>query len=131
MEYAIDDIAEKYFVRADAIHTKYFCQWHNDYLYISLAGDNVPARYIANWILEIPIPNNLPLEYYSEKHKTTINTSLCGQFLISNNTHVDNQSKEFYTLYFDTVQEIAEGNKLWSETRSEKMIKFREHVTKK
>ena len=47
-EYAIDDIADKYFARADAIHTKHFFQWRNDYLHIALAGDDVPARYIAN-----------------------------------------------------------------------------------
>ena len=67
MEYAIDDI-----------YTKHFRQWHNDYLHIALLVEDVPARYIANWLLELPIPDDLQLEYYSKKHKTTINTLLCG-----------------------------------------------------
>ena len=72
VEYAIDDIAVIHFTRADAVYAKYFSQWRDDYLCIVLKGDNVPARYIANWLPEVPSPNDLSLEYYSEKHKTTI-----------------------------------------------------------
>ena len=109
VEYAIEDIADKYFTRADVIHTKHFSQWRDNYLHIALAGDSVPARYIANWLLEIPIPNDLPLDYYSEMHKTTFNTSLCGQFLILNNTPSDYRNKDFYTLHRDAIKEMAEG----------------------
>ena len=125
VEYAMEDIADKYFTRADAIHTKHFSQWRNDYLHIALAGDNVPARSIANWLLELPIPDDMSLEYYSKKHKTTINTSVCGQFLISNNTNSKYTCKEFFRIHRQAVQEIAEGRKLWGDTVSEKMIKFR------
>ena len=131
VEYEIDDLADKYFARADAIHTKHFSQWTTNYLHIALAGDNVPARYIANWLLEIPIPSDLPMEYYSEKHDTMINTTFCGRFLVSNNNPSDYQAKEFYTLHRDAIQEIAEGNKMWGEIASEKMIHFRQYVTEK
>ena len=73
----------------------------------------------------------MPIEYYSEKHRTMISTTLCGQFLVSNNNPSDYQAKEFYTLHRDAIQEIAEGNKLWGETASEKMILFRQYITKK
>ena len=82
-------------------------------------------------LVEILIPNDLPLKYYSQKNKTTNNTSLCVQFLILNNTPSNYQSKEFCTIHRNDVQEIAECNKLWGWTASEEMIEFREYVANK
>ena len=44
VEYAIDDISDKYFTRSDSVRTNHFCQWHNDYVHIAWAGEDVFVR---------------------------------------------------------------------------------------
>ena len=84
--YTSEKLASEFFNHANKIHTKHFEQWRSRYLHLALAGDSVPARYLANWFLGSPIPSELPISYHSETHRTTIHTNECCQFLIRNNT---------------------------------------------
>ena len=80
---------------------------------MTLAGDSVPARYLANWILMLPILFDLPETYQSTKHRTNINTHTCGQFLTQNNTPESHQSRQYFLLHRAEVAHIVEGRKLW------------------
>ena len=126
IEYNMDKLANDFFKRADAIHTKHFSQWRDKYLHLALAGDSLPARYLANWILERPTLS-LPLEYSSSVHKTTINVNAAFAFLKVNNTPESQRSHQYFVDHRDAIIEMAEGKDLWSE-ESDCMRKFRQYV---
>ena len=71
-EYPIEKLAHRYFKQNDSIHTKHLSQRGYKYLHLALAGGNIHARYVENWIPELPITNDLPLDYYSDKHRKTL-----------------------------------------------------------
>ena len=126
IEYNMDKLANHFFKRVDAIHTKHFSQWRDKHLHLALAGDIIPARYLANWILALPNPS-LPLEYFSAVHKTTINVEAALSFLKLNNTPESQRSIQYFINHRDAIIEIAEGKELWSED-SDCMRKFRQYV---
>ena len=126
IEYNMDKLANDFFKRVDDIHAKHFAQWRDKYLHLALAGDIIPARYLANWILALPNPS-LPLEYFSAVHKTTINVEAALSFLKLNNTPESQRSKQYFINHRDAIIEIAEGKELWSED-SDCMRKFRQYV---
>ena len=126
IEYNMDKLANDFFKRVDAIHTKHFSQWRDKYLHLALAGDVIPARYLANWILGLPNPS-LPLQYFLTVHKTTIDVEAALSFLTLNNSPETQRSNQYFLNHRDAIIEIAEGKELWSED-SDCMRKFRQYV---
>lgn len=93
-EYTKEDFARVYFEKAIEIHTKHFKQWQTKYLHSCLAGDGIPARLFANWILKRDTPQDIPQNYNSEKHRTKIATSSLLE-LRGHNIDDDRQRKYF------------------------------------
>ena len=60
---------------------KHFEQWQTTYLHLCLAGNEIPARLFANWILERDTPQDIPQNYNSEKLRAGIATSSLLEFL--------------------------------------------------
>ena len=97
-----------------------------------MAGDSVPTRLIANWIIgrDGHEEDNIQLFYYSTKHKTNIDLKKMMQFLALNNTPEFQRSMEYFSQHKSAVYEIADGKKLWDNenTLSESMKSFQKYV---
>ena len=80
---------------AQAMMTKHFKQWIQEYFCCCLEDDHPSAKYVANWLLgnEEVAMANIPQEYSSTKHKTKINVLECGQFLDDNQSPGTHQEK--------------------------------------
>ena len=90
-----------------------------------LAGDNIPATAISNWILKRQLPQNLPKEYYLSTHKTMIDIQDMLQCLTLNIDPVVVTSMTFYSVHIDAIKEIADGFNLRAEKQSECLMKFK------
>ena len=123
-EYTKKDIERVYFEKAIEIHTKHFEQWQTKYLHLCLAGNEIPARLFANWILKRNTPQDIPQSYNSEKHRTEIATSSLLEFLTRGHNIDDDRQREYFTLYEPAIIEIAEGNGLWYDEVSDAMKKL-------
>ena len=120
-EYTADKLVNDFLKQAKLIHTKHFSQWRDKYLHLALGGDAIPAQCISNWLLGKEIPPELPATYYSDTHKTTINTAACYTFLTGDQLPAAYTSKLFFNLHHIAIQESAEGNIIWDENTSENM----------
>ena len=79
-----------------------------------LGGEDIPARYIANWLLQWPT-DTLPTTYHSEKHHTDIDMIDCFSFLTAETKREDHIAKEIYTEHIEGLKLIAQGVGLWSD----------------
>ena len=103
-------LASDFLTRAQDRHMKHFEKWRTKYLYIALAGDNIPATALANWLLERnPYSTEPPIQYASTLHGRTINITLLVAFLTNGINPTDYHTYDF----FCAVKELAEGGKLW------------------
>ena len=95
--YNCDQLANEFLARVKGRHDKHFEQWRSKYLHLMLAGDPLPARYIAQWIVYGTVNRiALPPPYMSNKHKTVIDIRLMLDFLTAHNTPADQCAKEYY-----------------------------------
>ena len=129
-EYTKEDFARLYFERVIEIHTKHFKQWQTKYLHLCLAGNGIPAKLFANWILKRDTSQDIPQNYNSEKHITKIATSSLLEFLTRGHNVDDNRQQEYLILHEPAIIEIVKSNGLWSDEVSEAMTKLQAYMKK-
>ena len=127
-EYTIEDLVSKYLQRVMERHTKHFTQWKNKYIHLTLASDDaIPRRLVAAWLLGDPLNEEPPLTYYSNMHRTTIDSRDLMLFLTSNINASDFRKKFFFKNHVEAIKKISEGENLWDNVSNE-MVKFSEYV---
>ena len=123
--YTADYLASAFFKRAKDRFHKHFKQWRDKYLHLALAGEIIPATYLAKWILGMPT-DSAP-SYYSPKHETQINVVSMILFLTTNNSPLDQRTMDYYTTHREAINNISEGGALWDNDEQE-MAEFRKFV---
>ena len=107
---------------------KNFEKWRTKYLYIALAGNNIPAATLENWLLECnPYSTEPPIQYDSTLHGRKINITLLIPFLTNGITPTDYHTYNFFVNHVAAIKELTEGKKIWVNDMSESMI-FQEYI---
>ena len=99
-------------------HNKHFEQWR-DKLYITLAADELPATYIAKWLLnEDHVLIDPELNYFSKKHNRSINVKKLVSFLTTGKRCEDYNQLPWFVEHLSVIRAIANGDSLWNENES-------------
>ena len=108
---------------------KYFERWRTKYLYIVLAGNNIPATALENWLLDRnPYRTKPTIQYDATLHGWTINITLLVAFLTNSITPIDYHTYDFFLNHVAAIKELAEGKQIWVNGMSESMIRFQEYI---
>ena len=82
--YTKEVLASRFFAQVLDRHTKHFRQWKEKYAHVLLAcEEDIPARSAAAWLLGIPPLLPPSQNYYSNTHRTTIDTHDLFSFLFT------------------------------------------------
>jgi hypothetical protein len=103
-----------------------FDQWRQENLQLALGGDELPARYLANWVLGKPNPSDT--SYESEAHDTTIDLDDAILYLTGKATPAELKSRRFFVQHSAAVEKISTGGSIW---RDESLSEFRQFVESK
>ena len=82
-EYTKEELVNSFLNLANNKHNKHFEQWQ-DKFYFALATDELPATYLAKWLLGEQVTIDPSLTCVSQIHNTTIDVSNLIFFLTSN-----------------------------------------------
>ena len=129
-EYKKENMVSDFFDIVEHRMKKHLTKWRTKHLPFALAGDALPAAYIANWLMGKSTPAWIPETYQSQIHNTTINVRACGTFLCPPETRPDTYTTRAFYTHLHQIQRIAAGiGTLWDETSLD-MEPFRIYVRK-
>ena len=133
--YTKETLVTSFFNLAQNRHNKHFEQWR-DKLYLTLAADELPATYLAKWLLnEDQVLIDPELNYFSEKHNRSINVKNIISFLTYGKHREEYNQLPWFLEHLSAIRTIAHGNTLWNENKgvgtSVCMQNFRTYVKNK